>query len=248
LKTKGSVDLTTYLTSYDSVPLTSADSTEGSIVDPRERGTLRRVGKETVPVIVNGRLVPLPAIHAHGTLGIDEADFFFLDDPDNPLTLRFTVGNEALTVIRINCPGELELAASGAGSPAAGAGADTGLALEQSLAATGHADVYGIYFSFNSDVIRQESEPVLKEIANLLGRHPDWKLNVDGHTDNIGGAPFNLQLSARRAAAVKKALAERYHIAAARLNTEGYGLSRPKATNDTLEGRALNRRVELVRQ
>lgn len=62
--------------------------------------------------------------------------------------------------------------------------------LEQSLAKTGHVDVYGIYFSFNSDKIRDESQRVLKEIADIMTKHPDWKLNVGGHTDNIGGNTF----------------------------------------------------------
>lgn len=246
LKTRGSADLTVYLTAFDSEPLTSADSVAGALMETRLRGTLRRVEKTAVPVpvIVNGRPVRLPAIHAKGTLGVDECEFYFLDDPDNPLALRFTIVKDSLTVISINYPGATEMTASSAGA----AGPDGGQGIEQSLAATGHADVYGIYFAFNSDLIRPESEAVLKEIAALLLKHPDWRLDVDGHTDAIGGAAPNLALSTRRAAAVKKALVDRYHVAPGRLATAGYGLSRPKAPNDTLEGRALNRRVELVRQ
>ncbi len=90
--------------------------------------------------------------------------------------------------------------------------------------------------------------PVLKEIADAMITNPSWKLSVEGHTDNIGGDAYNLDLSNRRAAAVKQALGERYHIAPDRLTTVGYGASRPKESNDTLEGRARNRRVELVRQ
>ncbi|HEX4179012.1 MAG TPA: OmpA family protein, partial [Rhizomicrobium sp.] len=71
---------------------------------------------------------------------------------------------------------------------------------------------------------------------------------VEGHTDNIGGDTYNLDLSKRRAAAVKNALVTRYHITADRLSTNGYGSSRPVETNDTLEGRARNRRVELTRE
>ena len=81
----------------------------------------------------------------------------------------------------------------------------------------------------------------------MLGDHPDWKLLVDGHTDAIGGADSNLDLSRRRAAAVKAALVGRYGVAAGRLATDGFGQSRPKADNDTAFGRALNRRVELRR-
>ncbi len=78
--------------------------------------------------------------------------------------------------------------------------------------------------------------------------NPDWKLRVDGHTDNIGGDAHNLDLSKRRAASVKSALVERYHISADRLTTNGFGASSPIDRNDTLEGRARNRRVELSRE
>jgi OOP family OmpA-OmpF porin len=120
--------------------------------------------------------------------------------------------------------------------------------IEQALLTTGRADVYDLYFDFNSDSLRQESEPTLGEIADVLRRHPDWKLSVEGHTDNIGTDQANLDLSRRRAASVKAALTSRYQVAGSRLTTEGYGESRPQDTNDTLEGRARNRRVELVRR
>jgi len=78
--------------------------------------------------------------------------------------------------------------------------------------------------------------------------NPTWKLTVEGHTDNIGGDAYNLDLSKRRSAAVKQVLASRYHIAPERLATDGFGSSRPADTNETLEGRARNRRVELTRE
>jgi outer membrane protein OmpA-like peptidoglycan-associated protein len=81
-----------------------------------------------------------------------------------------------------------------------------------------------------------------------LKDNPDWKLTVEGHTDNIGGDPYNLDLSKRRALAVKEALIAQYGIATDRLTNAGFGASRPVESNDTLEGRARNRRVELVRQ
>jgi outer membrane protein OmpA-like peptidoglycan-associated protein len=88
----------------------------------------------------------------------------------------------------------------------------------------------------------------LEEIAGILQKNSDWKLSITGHTDNIGGDASNLELSRKRAAAVKTALVERYHIAAARLASGGMGASQPQAKNDTPEGRARNRRVELTRQ
>jgi outer membrane protein OmpA-like peptidoglycan-associated protein/osmotically-inducible protein OsmY len=119
------------------------------------------------------------------------------------------------------------------------------MAMEKALAETGKVDVYNLYFTFNSDVIREESEPTLKEIASVMRKHLDWKLRVAGHTDGIGNDEKNLDLSKRRAAAVKDALVRRYAIPANRLTTTGFGKSQPKDTNETLEGRANNRRVEL---
>lgn len=81
-----------------------------------------------------------------------------------------------------------------------------------------------------------------------MRRHLGWKLQVNGHTDGIGTDQYNLDLSRRDGVAVKDALVKRYAIDAGRLTTAGFGKSQPKDTNDTLEGRSRNRRVELVRQ
>ena len=86
--------------------------------------------------------------------------------------------------------------------------------------------------------IRPESEPVLQEIADALAKNPNWKLSVEGHTDNIGGTAPNLDLSTRRAAAVRQALVDRYHVASGRLTPAGFGASRPKEgtyIHDSLE-------------
>jgi OmpA family len=74
--------------------------------------------------------------------------------------------------------------------------------------------------------------------------NPDWKLTVEGHTDSIGDDAYNLDLSKRRALAVKQALVAQYNIFADRLANDGFGASRRVESNDTLEGRARNRRVE----
>lgn len=89
---------------------------------------------------------------------------------------------------------------------------------------------------------------MLREISEALRKHPEWKLTINGHTDNVGGDAFNLDLSKRRSGAVRIALSETYHIDPARLSTAGFGASQPKESNATVEGRAKNRRVELVRQ
>jgi len=94
--------------------------------------------------------------------------------------------------------------------------------------------------------VRDESAPALQQIAQALDAHRDWNLAIEGHTDNVGLASYNLGLSKRRAEAVKAALVGQYHINAARLQTAGYGATRPKGPNNSVQGRALNRRVELV--
>jgi outer membrane protein OmpA-like peptidoglycan-associated protein len=120
--------------------------------------------------------------------------------------------------------------------------------IEQQLREKKKVDIYGIYFDFASDRLKPESTPVLEEIAGVLKDNPAWTLTVNGHTDNVGGDPYNLDLSKRRAAAVKQALVTQYHVAPERLLTDGFGASRPVDTNDTLAGRARNRRVELTRE
>ncbi len=119
--------------------------------------------------------------------------------------------------------------------------------LESALTKSKRIRIYGIHFDFNSATVRPESGPVIREIADALSHNPAWKLTIEGHTDNVGGDAYNLDLSKRRAAAVKAILVAQYHIASARLSTAGYGATRPVATNATDAGRALNRRVELVR-
>lgn len=163
---------------------------------------------------------------------------------------------DTLRVIKINtrCTGSAEMLAGnpGGGQMPNGTGAGAressdAKALEQALSQNKKVDIYSIYFSFNSDKLRDESKPTLDDIAEVMRRHPDWKLQVNGHTDGIGGDQFNLDLSKRRAGAVKDALVRQYKIGANRFSTSGYGKSQPKDTNDTLEGRARNRRVELMR-
>lgn len=133
-----------------------------------------------------------------------------------------------------------------AGMPPPGGGGGIG-DLEEALQKTGKADIYSIYFSFDSDAIREQSEPTLEKIGALMRKHPEWKLSIYGHTDNIASDKYNLDLSRRRAAAVVKALATRHGVDPGRLTFAGQGESAPKDTNDTIEGRAKNRRVELVR-
>jgi OOP family OmpA-OmpF porin len=113
---------------------------------------------------------------------------------------------------------------------------------------TGHAAVYGIYFDTGKSTIKPESATAIAEIANLLKSDPSLKVHVVGHTDNVGSVDSNIKLSQSRAEAVIQALVNNNGIAAARLRAFGCGQFAPVMTNDTEEGRAKNRRVELVKQ
>jgi len=120
-------------------------------------------------------------------------------------------------------------------------------ALSASIAATGKAAVYGIYFDTGKSVVKPESNPSLEEITKLLKQNGGLALYVVGHTDNVGALDYNLKLSADRAEAVVKALIGR-GIVASRLKGAGVGPFCPVASNRTEEGKAKNRRVELVEQ
>jgi len=120
-------------------------------------------------------------------------------------------------------------------------------ALSASIAATGKAAVYGIYFDTGKSVVKPESSPSLEEITKLLKQNSSLSLYVVGHTDNVGALDYNLKLSADRADAVVKALIGR-GIVASRLKGAGVGPYCPIASNHTEDGKARNRRVELVEQ
>jgi outer membrane protein OmpA-like peptidoglycan-associated protein len=120
--------------------------------------------------------------------------------------------------------------------------------MSSALSDAGKVALYGIHFDTDKDTLRPDSEPTLQEIARLLRDNPQLNLHVVGHTDNQGAPEYNLDLSRRRAATVVAALAAQYGIAAGRLDSFGCGPYAPAAPNDNDEGRARNRRVELVMQ
>ena len=117
----------------------------------------------------------------------------------------------------------------------------------EALATEGRFTTRGILFDTGSDDIKAESSPALTEIGQMLQQHADLRIEIDGHTDNVGATAANQALSDKRAAAVKQYLVKNFQIDASRLSSKGFGSSRPVASNDTADGRQQNRRVELVK-
>jgi OmpA-OmpF porin, OOP family len=120
--------------------------------------------------------------------------------------------------------------------------------MAKSIKETGKVAVYGIYFDTGKSTLKPESQPTLKEISILLSADPGLKLYVVGHTDNTGLFDSNMKLSMDRANAVTNALVTQFSVNALRLKACGDGPTAPVATNETEEGKTLNRRVELVKQ
>ena len=206
-------------------------------------GTLARA--ETAvkfTVLINGTRAELPAIRATGQLkygnNVRPWEYLLLDHPQLPLTLHFAVGGVGAPmpftaettrdIVRIDFP-------------------TTDRRLETALTDSCRVEVPGIYFDFNQATLNPLSRSALNDIAALLTRQAAWWIAIEGHTDNVGTDAYNRDLSTRRAAAVKEALVADFKVAANRLTTAGFGESRPREPNDTIAGRARNRRVELVR-
>ena len=118
--------------------------------------------------------------------------------------------------------------------------------LKKALDTHGHIAVYGINFLVNSDSLQVGAAKILEEFARLMILYPDLKIEIQGHTDNTGAAVHNLKLSNRRAQTVLKFILL-YGIDPTRILAKGYGMTKPVDTNDTNEGRAKNRRVELLK-
>ncbi len=120
-------------------------------------------------------------------------------------------------------------------------------ALQSGLKANGHVEAPGIFFDTGKSEIKPESGPALKELTALLQANPALKVWIVGHTDTVGSVESNMALSSARAASVVKSLVAR-GIAANRMAPHGAGPFAPVASNEAEEGRARNRRVELVSQ
>jgi OOP family OmpA-OmpF porin len=122
----------------------------------------------------------------------------------------------------------------------------TGSEMFEALNRDGHVALY-INFDTGKSVIRDESRPIIEQIVQMLKENPQLKLSVEGHTDNTGNPASNKTLSEERAKSVVSAIVSQ-GIDVVRLSAAGYGQDKPIADNNTEEGRAMNRRVELVKR
>jgi outer membrane protein OmpA-like peptidoglycan-associated protein len=202
---------------------------------------------------VDGRRVSVPALQLKGTFakGLQrlEYEFWVLADSAHPLLLKTVVRDHLYQLVRVNFPvdgpeGPAGTLAAGDGDGGAGGGV---AALERELDTACRIELPGVYFAFNSARIDPASDRSLAAVSRMLAEHRDWVMTVEGHTDSIGTATANQKLSQRRAEAVRARLAERHGVETREWKAVGYGPSRPRETNGTIEGRARNRRVELVR-
>ena len=139
------------------------------------------------------------------------------------------------------------VSANAAGSQPAQATVTVAAAMASALATQKRVRIYGIHFDYNSAHIQPQSEPVIAQIAGVMRANPSLRFRIEGYTDSDGGFTYNMNLSQRRAESVVNDLVARYHVARSRLVPRGYGMTNPVASNATDAGKALNRRVELVR-
>lgn len=120
--------------------------------------------------------------------------------------------------------------------------------IQGTIAAQGKIALYGILFDTGKSDIKPESEKAINAIATYLQQNPEVTIYIVGHTDNVGDLAMNQKLSRSRGESVKNFLVTRHGIAAVRLTGDGVGPVCPVSTNETEEGRTLNRRVEVVRK
>ena len=119
--------------------------------------------------------------------------------------------------------------------------------MSKAISASGRIALYGIFFDTDKADVKIESNPTLNEISNMLVADQRLAILIVGHTDNQGAYDYNLDLSKRRAEAVVRILTANFKVDPKRLRAAGVGMLAPAATNDADEGRAKNRRVEVVK-
>jgi outer membrane protein OmpA-like peptidoglycan-associated protein len=226
--------------------LASASPIGGLLSLPRDRykGVLTRVsaGPEGFPLLVNGTRTAVPALHLRGAFANGmrrtEWELWVQADTAHPLLLKSVLHDDVFQMVRADLPEKM---------PADSGKLDPGKGVEDALEASCRLELPGVYFAFGTAAIDPISDRALARLASMLTHHPDWKVTVEGHTDSVGTAAANQVLSQRRAEAVRARLAERHKLDTHTWGAVGYGPNRPRESNATIEGRARNRRVELVR-
>ena len=191
-----------------------------------------------VPVIIEDRILDVPTVQARVNCGSGNrtgtGQFVVANDVNNPVLIESTLNFSWEQRPRTN---RVTRVVAGLGLQAE---------MRQALDTLGTYDVYGLLFDFDSATLRPETAQLVREIAVMLQQNPNWTILIAGHTDSIGGAEYNMRLSEQRAASVKQALISN-GVAPNRLQSVGHGMTKPKADNSTLAGRAINRRVEFRR-
>lgn len=189
-------------------------------------------------IIIQDRITEIPALHARaqcddGTRSA-HGDFYFANDLDQPVLIESF----------LNFSWEKNPRTERITRVIDGRGVRPDM--EQALRTKRRYDAYGLRFSFDSAELRPESVELVRDIAQMLQANAEWKIHIAGHTDSTGGPDYNSGLSDRRAEAVRLALVD-HGVESWRLQSEGRGEGQPKADNETLAGRAINRRVEFRR-
>ncbi len=197
---------------------TLADKTLAAAL-PAGKHTMRIMAtKSTIKCYIdNERVANVPAIEGFAPVGLRVHLDPWTDEPGNPMLVR---------AFRY---------------------AEGGKTLKEQLDETGRIVTHGILFDSGSDKIKAESCKTLADIGQLLTGTPTLRLSIEGHTDSDGGADANMKLSEARASSVKTYLMQTFKVDGARLETKGWGLTKPIDKNETAEGKANNRRVELVK-
>jgi outer membrane protein OmpA-like peptidoglycan-associated protein len=247
LRDAGSAPFSMIVTPLESRAMTASATPLSGLLAPsrvRYKGSLTRISPrpEPFPLLVNGSRAELPALHLKGSfadgLRRTEWDLWVLADSAHPLLLKSVLDGDVFQMVRADLPDEL---AAQEGTRA------EWQAMKAELSEKCRLELPGVYFAFGTAAIDPISDRALAELARALAQHPEWTFTVEGHTDSVGTAAANQTLSRRRAEAVRARLTERHGLDTHTWGAVGYGATRPKESNATIEGRARNRRVELVR-